>query len=57
MATTNLTTLIAGRRRTGLLAVAGLTLACLLLTIVAIGQGAIPIAPGRVAEILSLIHI
>ncbi len=52
VATTSLTTLIAGRRRTGLLAVAGLTLACLLLTIVAIGQGAIPIAPGRVAEIL-----
>ena len=52
MATATLTTLIAGRRRTGLLAVAGLTLACLLLTIVAIGQGAISIAPGRVAEIL-----
>lgn len=52
VATTTLTTLIAGRRRTGLLAVAGLTLACLLLTIVAIGQGAIAIAPGRVAEIL-----
>lgn len=52
VATTSLTTLIAGRRRTGLLAVAGLTLACLLLTIVAIGQGAIAIAPGRVAEIL-----
>ncbi|WP_336810188.1 FecCD family ABC transporter permease [Bosea sp. MMO-172] len=52
MATTHLTTLIAGRRRTGLLAVAGLTLACLCLTIVAIGQGAIAIAPGRVAEIL-----
>lgn len=52
MATATLTTLIAGRRRSGLLAVAGLTLACLLLTIVAIGQGAISIAPGRVAEIL-----
>ena len=52
MATATLTTLIAGRRRTGLLAVTGLTLACLLLTIVAIGQGAISIAPGRVAEIL-----
>ncbi|WP_293809902.1 iron chelate uptake ABC transporter family permease subunit [uncultured Bosea sp.] len=47
-----LTTLIASRRRAGLLAIAGLALACLLLTIVAIGQGAIPIAPGRVAEIL-----
>ncbi len=52
MASSPLTTLIAGRRRTGLLAVAGLSLACLLLTVVAIGQGAISIAPGRVAEIL-----
>lgn len=52
MVSTHLTTLIAGRRRTGLLAVAGLALACLCLTIVAIGQGAIAIAPGRVAEIL-----
>ena len=52
VATTSLTTLIASRRRSGLLAVAGLTLACLLLTVVAIGQGAIAIAPSRVAEIL-----
>lgn len=52
MATAPLTTLIASRRRAALLAVAGLSLACLLLTIVAIGQGAIAIAPGRVAEIL-----
>ncbi len=52
MATSALTTLIAGRRRIGALAVVGFSLACLLLAIVAIGQGAIAIAPGRVAEIL-----
>ena len=52
MASSPLTTLIAGRRRTRLHAVAGLSLACLLVTVVAIGQGAISIAPGRVAEIL-----
>ena len=52
MTSTALTTLIAGRRRVGLLAVVGLSLACLLLAIVAIGQGAISIPPGRVAEIL-----
>ncbi len=52
MSSSTLTTLIAGRRRAGLLAVIGLALACLLLTIVAIGQGAISIPPGRVAEIL-----
>nr|WP_052231964.1 iron chelate uptake ABC transporter family permease subunit [Methylobacterium sp. ZNC0032] len=52
MSSSSLTTLIAGRRRAGLLAVIGLALACLFLTIVAIGQGAISIPPGRVAEIL-----
>nr|WP_244555470.1 iron chelate uptake ABC transporter family permease subunit [Bosea thiooxidans] len=52
MAPSPLATLITGRRRVGALALAGLTLACLLLAIVAIGQGAISIAPGRVAEIL-----
>ena len=53
MAASALTTLIAGRRRIGALAVIGLSLACLLLAIVAIGQGAISIAPGRVTEILT----
>lgn len=52
VASSPLATLIAGRRRTGMLAIIGLGLACLFLTIVAIGQGAIAIAPGRVAEIL-----
>lgn len=52
MAAVSLSGLIAGRRRIGLLVLAGLALGCLLLAIVAIGQGAIAIAPGRVTEIL-----
>jgi iron complex transport system permease protein len=47
-----LAAMIAGRRRVALLTVIGLALACIVLTVVAIGQGAIAIAPGRVAEIL-----
>lgn len=50
---TALTSFVAGRRRQALFAVASLTLLCLLLTIVAIGQGALTISPGRVTEILS----
>ena len=42
----------ADRRRQAWTAVIGLSLLCLALSIVAIGQGAISIAPGRVAEIL-----
>lgn len=45
--------LVSGRRRLAILATLGLASACLLLTVVAIGQGAVPIAPGRVAGILS----
>jgi iron complex transport system permease protein len=52
MASSPLATLITGRRRVGTLALVGLALACLLLAVVAIGQGAISIAPARVAEIL-----
>lgn len=48
-----LTTLVAGRRRLAVLASAGLVVACLLLTVIAIGQGAVAIPPGRVAGILS----
>lgn len=44
--------LVAGHRRRGWLALGGTALACLLLAIVATGQGAVPIAPGRVAAIL-----
>ena len=52
MTAASLSGLIAWRRRIGLLVLAGLALGCLLLAIVAIGQGAIAIAPGRVTEIL-----
>lgn len=44
--------LIESRRRLGIVALCGLGLACLLLAIVAIGQGAVAIAPHRVAAIL-----
>ncbi|SEG35268.1 iron complex transport system permease protein [Bosea lathyri] len=47
-----LASLIAGRRRVAVFTVVGLAFACIVLTLVAIGQGAIAIAPGRVAEIL-----
>lgn len=53
MAATALSRFAAGRRRQAALAVAGLALLCLLLAIVAIGQGALAIAPARVMEILS----
>jgi iron complex transport system permease protein len=42
----------ANRRRQALTAIIGLSLLCLLLGILAIGQGAVSIPPGRVAEIL-----
>ncbi|MGY6248096.1 FecCD family ABC transporter permease [Bosea thiooxidans] len=47
-----LTSLVAGRRRIGLIAVIGLAGACLLVAIVAVGQGAISIPASRVADIL-----
>ncbi len=43
----------ASRRRQAAVAVAGISLLCLLLTLLAIGQGAFSIPPGRVAEILA----
>jgi len=52
MLTPALASLIAGRRRVAVFTVVGLAFACIVLTLVAIGQGAIAIAPGRVAEIL-----
>lgn len=52
LALPSLVAFVDGRRRTAIVTVVGLTLACLALTIVAIGQGAIAIPPGRVAEIL-----
>ena len=52
MAASPLSGLVAGRRRIGLVALAGLSIACLLLAVVAIGQGAIAISPGRVTAIL-----
>ena len=47
-----LASLIAGRRRLAVIAAVGLGFGCLGLTLLAIGQGAIAIPPGRVAEIL-----
>jgi iron complex transport system permease protein len=52
MTATALASFAAGRRRQAIIVVTGLTLLCLLLILVAIGQGAFTIAPGRVAEIL-----
>lgn len=52
MSGANLTSYAAARRRQAWLALIALTLLCLVLAIVAIGQGAVAIAPGRVAEIL-----
>lgn len=52
-ATAALAAFAAGRRRRGLLAIAGLSALCLGLAVVAIGQGAVPIAPARVIDVLS----
>jgi iron complex transport system permease protein len=49
----SLSGLVAGRRRLGLIALGGLALACLLLAVIAVGQGAVAIAPARVAAILT----
>jgi iron complex transport system permease protein len=51
-ALSSLAAFAAGRRRQALLAIIGVTLLCLVLAIVATGQGAVQIAPARVAEIL-----
>lgn len=52
MAGATLSGYAAARRRQAWLVSVALTLLCMVLAIVAIGQGAVPIAPGRVAEIL-----
>lgn len=52
MSAPSLAALVAGRRRMALFAVGGLVIACILLTLIAVGQGAVAIPPGRVAQIL-----
>jgi iron complex transport system permease protein len=52
MSASALSAFAASRRRQAVLVIAGLTLFCLLLILLAIGQGAFTIAPGRVAQIL-----
>ena len=52
MTTTALASFAAGQRRQAALVIAFLVLLCCLLMLVAVGQGAFSIPPGRVAEIL-----